>query len=60
MSNRQFQLHLARVFLAQSRAFSRSEKAHIAAYGWTLFEWAQAARREASRLTDVVQGDLFA
>ena len=60
MTEREFQLHFARVCIAQSRAISARENTHVAAFGWTLLDWAANARRDAQAITDVAQGELFA
>ena len=60
MTEREFLLHFARVCLAQSRAISQRGNTHVAAFGWTLLDWAANARRDAQAITDAAQGDLFA
>ena len=60
MTEREFLIHYARVCLAQSRAISARGNTHVAAFGWTLLDWAANARRDAQAITEVAQRELFA
>ncbi len=55
MSNRAAHLHAARVYLAQSRHFTRLHR------GWSfvLLRWAANARRRADRAVTPIQPSLF-
>ncbi|MDE1988871.1 MAG: hypothetical protein KGI82_00235 [Betaproteobacteria bacterium] len=60
MNERQFQIYMARVFLAQARAFGERENPGVAGFFWTLLDWARAARIAAASMEKGIQGDLFA
>ena len=57
MSTREDHIHAARVYLAQSRHFTRRARG----FSFVLLEWAANARRRATPPRPVlpVQGDLF-
>ena len=57
MTDRAANIHAARVYLAQSRHFTRRARG----FSFVLLEWAANARRRATtpRATMPVQGDLF-
>ena len=62
MSERQFQIHLARVYLAQARVW-RMRAATMPWYWrswWVYLGYAAAARRRAVAMVETVQGELFA
>lgn len=61
MSERQFRMHMARVYLAQAR-LCRHRAAELPWYWrsfWDYLEWAAKFRREAAAMREP-QGDLFA
>lgn len=57
MNSRASLIHIARVYLAQSRAFSVRARG----FSFTLLRWASNTRRAAASMaaSDPVQGDLF-
>lgn len=57
MSSRAASIHVARVYLAQSRAFSGRARG----FSFVLLQWAANARRQAAALavSGPAQGDLF-
>lgn len=62
MSDRQVQIHMARVYLAQARVW-RMRAATMPWYWrswWQYLEYAATCRRRASVMVEPVQEDLFA
>lgn len=55
MTDRAAQIHCARVYLAQSRHFTR----HSRGFSFLLLQWAGNCRRRAAATTVPTQGDLF-
>lgn len=58
MSERQFQIHMARVLLSDCR--TRRHWPASRDFYWHQFAYAQAARRRAAAMVETTQGDLFA
>ena len=61
LTDRQFHIHMARVYLAQARVW-RHRATELPWYWrsfWQYLEYAAKCRREASAMRDPVQGGLF-
>lgn len=62
LTDRQFRIHMARVYLAQARVW-RQRAATMPWYGRSFFQYldyAAKARREAAAMCETAQGELFA
>lgn len=62
MSERQFRIHMARVYLAQARVW-RHRATELPFYWhsfWQYLGYAAKFRREAAAMRETVQGELFA
>lgn len=62
MTDRQFRIHIARVYLAQARA-CRHRAAEMPWYWrsfWDYLEYAAKCRRQAAAMSDPLQQELFA
>lgn len=58
MSDRAFQIHYAKVLLAQARHF-RTRQPHNRNFCFALLAWAAKARRNAMAMREPVQGSLL-